>query len=51
MYQLDLKQRVAVITGGARSIGFAIAERVLRSGGRVSLCGDCQKFCVSSRFN
>jgi len=37
MNQLDLRQRVAVITGGARGIGYAVAERVLRSGGSVSL--------------
>jgi 3-oxoacyl-[acyl-carrier protein] reductase len=37
MNQLDLKQRVAAITGGARGIGYAVAERVLRSGGMVSL--------------
>jgi NAD(P)-dependent dehydrogenase (short-subunit alcohol dehydrogenase family) len=37
MNQLDLQQRVAVVTGGARGIGYAVAERVLRSGGAVSL--------------
>jgi 2-dehydro-3-deoxy-L-rhamnonate dehydrogenase (NAD+) len=37
MNQLDLLSRVAVITGGARGIGYAVAERVLRSGGLVSL--------------
>jgi 3-oxoacyl-[acyl-carrier protein] reductase len=37
MNQLDLRGRVAVITGGARGIGFAVAERVLRSGGAVAL--------------
>jgi 2-dehydro-3-deoxy-L-rhamnonate dehydrogenase (NAD+) len=37
MNQVDLKQRVAIITGGARGIGYAVAERVLRSGGMVSL--------------
>jgi len=35
--QLDLRDRVAIVTGGARGIGFAVAERLLRSGGRVSL--------------
>lgn len=37
MNQIDLSKRVAVITGGARGIGYAVAERVLRSGGAVSL--------------
>jgi 3-oxoacyl-[acyl-carrier protein] reductase len=37
MNRLDLQKRVAVITGGSRGIGFAVAERVLRSGGSVSL--------------
>ncbi len=35
--QLDLNGRVAVITGGARGIGYAAAERVLASGGQVAL--------------
>jgi 2-dehydro-3-deoxy-L-rhamnonate dehydrogenase (NAD+) len=37
MNQLDLKQRVAVITGGAQGIGFAVAERLLASGALVAL--------------
>ncbi len=37
MNQIDLKGRVAVITGGAQGIGFAIAERYLASGARVVL--------------
>ncbi|HSW07656.1 SDR family NAD(P)-dependent oxidoreductase [Aquabacterium sp.] len=37
MNQLDLAGRVAVITGGAQGIGFAIAQRLLRSGARVAL--------------
>jgi NAD(P)-dependent dehydrogenase (short-subunit alcohol dehydrogenase family) len=37
MNQIDLKGRNAVVTGGARGIGFAIAKRLLVSGARVSL--------------
>ena len=32
MNQIDLKGRVAVITGGAQGIGYAVAERFLQSG-------------------
>ena len=34
---LDLKDRAAVVTGGAAGIGFAIARRLVASGARVSL--------------
>ena len=37
MNQLNLKERVAVITGAARGIGFAIARRMLQSGATVAL--------------
>ena len=35
MNQIDLKGRVAVVTGGAQGIGYAICERLLQSGARV----------------
>jgi NAD(P)-dependent dehydrogenase (short-subunit alcohol dehydrogenase family) len=37
MNQLDFKDRVAVITGGAVGIGYAVAQRLVASGARVSL--------------
>lgn len=37
MNQIDLKNRVAIITGGAGGIGYAIAERMLDSGAHVCL--------------
>jgi 2-dehydro-3-deoxy-L-rhamnonate dehydrogenase (NAD+) len=37
MNQIDLKNRAAVVTGGARGIGFAIAERLTQAGAKVAL--------------
>jgi 2-dehydro-3-deoxy-L-rhamnonate dehydrogenase (NAD+) len=37
MNEYDLKERVAVVTGGAQGIGLAAAKRMLASGARVSL--------------
>lgn len=37
MNQIDLTQRHAIVTGGARGIGLAIATRLLQSGAGVSL--------------
>jgi 2-dehydro-3-deoxy-L-rhamnonate dehydrogenase (NAD+) len=37
MNQIDLAGRGAVITGGASGIGFAIAERFIRSGAKVAI--------------
>ena len=37
MNQIDFNGRTAVITGGAMGIGLAIAQRLVASGGRVSL--------------
>lgn len=37
MNRLDLQGRVAVVTGGAQGIGYAVAERMLASGAAVAL--------------
>jgi 2-dehydro-3-deoxy-L-rhamnonate dehydrogenase (NAD+) len=37
MNQIDLKNRDAVVTGGAQGIGFSIAKRLVQSGASVSL--------------
>jgi 2-dehydro-3-deoxy-L-rhamnonate dehydrogenase (NAD+) len=37
MNQIDLKGRKAIVTGGARGIGYAISQRLLQSGAAVAL--------------
>lgn len=37
MNQIDLRDQVAVVTGGAQGIGLAVARRLLASGAKVSL--------------
>lgn len=37
MNQLDMKDKVAIVTGGAQGIGYAVAQRLLRSGASVAL--------------
>ena len=37
MNQIDLKGRTAVVTGGAQGLGYAISERMLKSGAEVVL--------------
>jgi 2-dehydro-3-deoxy-L-rhamnonate dehydrogenase (NAD+) len=37
MNTIDLKNRTAIVTGGARGIGFAIAQRLIASGAAVEL--------------
>ena len=48
MNQIDLQGKSAIVTGGARGIGLAIAKRLLISGARVS--GTPAKIRNYSRF-
>lgn len=36
---MDLKGKVSVVTGGSKGIGYAIAERLLKEGATVFICG------------
>jgi NAD(P)-dependent dehydrogenase (short-subunit alcohol dehydrogenase family) len=48
MNQLDLKNRNAIVTGGAAGIGLAIAQRLAASGARVSLWDRDEKMLAES---
>jgi len=48
MNQLDLKNRNAIVTGGAAGIGFAIAQRLIASGARVALWDRDEKTLAES---
>ncbi|MEI5997967.1 SDR family oxidoreductase [Paraburkholderia bengalensis] len=50
MNRIDLEGRVVVITGGARGIGYAVAQRALRSGAAVALWDvDSERLARSER--
>ncbi|HEX4136820.1 MAG TPA: SDR family oxidoreductase [Bryobacteraceae bacterium] len=43
MSRQNLVNKTAIVTGGTRGIGHAIAERLLEEGARVAICGTRQK--------
>ena len=49
MNQIDLANRVAIVTGGARGIGHAVAQRLLQSGADVALRDQDAERLVSAR--
>ncbi len=52
MNSYDFKDRVSVITGGGQGIGLSVAERMLQSGGKVSIWDRDEKLLseISARY-
>ena len=50
MNHLDLKNRVAIITGGAQGFGLAISKRIIQSGGKVVIW-DIDENAVETALN
>ena len=50
MNNLDLKDRVAIITGGAQGFGLAISKRIIQSGGKVVIW-DIDESAIKSALN
>ena len=50
MNNLDLKDRVAIITGGAQGFGLAISKRIIQSGGKVVIW-DIDENAIKSAIN
>lgn len=53
MNSYDFQGRVAIVTGGGQGLGLAVAERILASGGQVSIWGRDPKLlnAVATRFD
>ena len=41
MNQIDLKDKVAIITGGAQGFGYSMVERFSKSGAKVVIWDNC----------
>ena len=46
--RFSLRGRVALVTGGVRGLGFAIAEELLTAGSRVALCARSPEACAAA---
>ena len=45
---MRLENKVAVITGASRGIGFSVAEAFVREGAKIALCGSRQESAESA---